>query len=248
MSLRLLILGGTAEARALAARVAVLPHVRATSSLAGAVDEPALPEGDVRVGGFGGVDGLATVLEEESYDAVIDATHPFATQISAHARAACERTGTPLLAFEREPWERVADDDWRVVSDVPEAALRAASMGQRIFVTVGRKELGPFAADDQHWYLLRMIDKPYVSLPRHHELILERGPFQVDDEIRLLRDREIDVIVSKNSGGDATYAKIAAARALKIPVVMVDRPNTNAAPSVSTLDAAMQWIGELTPP
>lgn len=237
--IRLLILGGTGEAARLARHLADRPGLHIISSLAGRVAAPVLPPGAVRIGGFGGVDGLVSYLAD--IDAVVDATHPFAARMSANAAEACRRTGVPLLAFVRPPWVPEADDRWLPAADM--AAAAALSRG-RVFLTVGRQELAPFASSDA-WFLIRAIDPPDGPLPAHHELMLKRGPFRLADEIALLRDHRIDLIVSKNSGGPATHAKIAAARALGLPVVMVARPARPATDQASSLDAVAGWLDRL---
>lgn len=243
--LRLLILGGTGDAAKLAGRLAAAPGVVAISSLAGRVAHPVLPDGDVRVGGFGGVDGLVAYLRAARIDGVIDVTHPFAAQISRNAALACEHLRLPLLAVLRPCWSRVGGDRWHDADDVKSAAALAPRFGGRIFVTVGRQALAPFAAYGAPWYLIRAIDLPNAPLPARHELLLERGPFDLDAELALMRSRAVDVVVSKNSGGPATYAKIAAARALGIPVVMVKRPPRPLVPTVETIAAAASWVDEL---
>lgn len=241
---RVLILGGTSEARALADRLATRAEFDVISSLAGRVAQPRLPAGRVRVGGFGGIDGLAQLLRSERIGAVIDATHPFATRISDNAEAACRRAQVPLLALTRVPWARAAGDDWRDVRDIGEAAALAASLGRSIFVTTGRQSAAAFAPYDR-WFLIRVIDPPAPPLPVRHELVLQRGPFTLEDERRLMRERAIDVLVSKNSGGDAAYAKIVAARELAIAVVMVQRPLRNSVACVDSVQAALAWVEHL---
>jgi len=237
--IRLLILGGTGEAAMLARHLADRPDLRIISSLAGRVAAPVLPAGNVRVGGFGGVDGLAAYLAD--IDAVIDATHPFAAQMSRHAAEACRRVGVPLLAFVRPAWVPKTGDHWVSVADM--AAAAALSQG-RVFLTVGRQELAPFAGSDA-WFLIRSVDAPEAPLPANHELLLARGPFTLDDEIDLLRTHRIDRIVSKNSGGPATYAKIEAARALGLPVVMVERPARPATDTADSLEAVTAWLVQI---
>jgi len=238
---RLLILGGTGEAALLARHLADRPNLDIISSLAGRVADPVLPPGNVRVGGFGGIDGLATYLAEERIDAVVDATHPFAARMSAHAALACGRMNLPLLGFVRPAWIPEPTDRWL---PVPDMAAAAALCRGRVFLTVGRQELAPFA-DRDAWFLIRSIDPPEGALPAHHELMLKRGPFGLADEIGLLRAHRIDMIVSKNSGGPATYAKIEAARSLGLPVVMVERPARPITDQADTLGAVEAWLGRL---
>jgi len=236
--IRLLILGGTGEAAMLAGHLADRPDLHVISSLAGRVADPTLPAGTVRIGGFGGVDGLASYLAD--VDAVIDATHPFAAQMSRHAAEACRRVGVPLLAFVRPAWVPEPGDHWLPVADMDAAAALCRG---RVFLTVGRQELAPFAASDA-WFLIRSIDAPNGPLPKTHELMLTRGPFTLADEIDLLRAHRIDRIVSKNSGGPATYAKIAAARALGLPVVMVERPARPVTDRADSLEAVTAWLAQ----
>lgn len=223
--MNLLLLGGTTEATALANRLAARSDIDATLSLAGRTRRPlnyALP---TRSGGFGGVDGLIEYLKGHGTDVVVDATHPFAARMSAHAAAACRRTGIPLARLSRAPWRPVAGDHWIHVADPDAAAHAVATLGQRIFLTVGGHSLSSFESVPEKSWLIRSIDppEPVPALP-DWTLIQARGPFGIDDEIRLLRDHEVDAIVTKNSGGTATRAKLDAARELGLPVVMIERP------------------------
>lgn len=215
-----LVLGGTSEARASAA--ALHPGVDVLTSLAGAVRRPVLPAGRVRVGGFGGVEGLAGFLVAERISAVVDATHPFAARISANAAAACARAGVPLLGLRRPPWRPEAGDRWIDVPDLPAAAEHAAGFG-RVFLTTGRGGLAAFAGLDA-FCLIRVVDPPDGPLPPAHEVICARGPYTRGGELDLLRRHHIEAVVSKNSGGDIVRAKLDAARELGLPVVMVQRP------------------------
>lgn len=240
---RLLILGGTGEALALAERAQRLPGLQAITALAGRTTRPTLPQGELRTGGFGGVRGLADYLEVASIDLVVDATHPFAAQISRHAAAACARTGRPLLMLVRLPWQRAHGDRWIEVDTVAAAATALPGMARRTFLTVGRQELAAFAALEDHWFLVRVIELPANGLPlRDYALVAARGPFTVEGETRLMREHRIKAVVSKNSGGAATYAKIAAARDLGLPVVMVRRPRLPEAERVADVAGAMAWI------
>ena len=242
--MRLLILGGTTEATALADALAARADVVPTLSLAGRTARPTVPAVPFRVGGFGGSEGLAGYLEGERVDAVIDATHPFAARISAHAVAACERTRTPLARFTRPPWTPRAGDRWQIVSDLHAAAEALGPESRRVFLTTGRLELGPFRMAPQHHYLLRTIDAPpEADLPRNSDLVLARGPFVQADEESLMRQHRIDVLVSKNSGGGAGMSKLDAARELGLPVVMVERPPaTRRGDDLATLPAVLHWI------
>jgi len=239
--MRVLILGGTGEAALLARHLADRKDLHLISSLAGRVAAPTLPQGAVRVGGFGGIDGLAAYLAEERIDAVVDATHPFAARMSVHAAEACGRMNVPLLGFVRPAWTREPTDRWL---PVPDMAAAAALCEGRVFLTVGRQELAPFA-DNDAWFLIRSIDPPEGALPARHDLLLQRGPFSLTHEIDLLRSSRIDMIVSKNSGGPATYAKIEAARSLGLPVAMVERPPRPITDQAGTLDAVELWLSRL---
>ncbi|MEV0085982.1 cobalt-precorrin-6A reductase [Saccharopolyspora sp. NPDC050642] len=238
---RVLVLGGTGEARKLAERLAERPDLRVTSSLAGRVREPQLPLGEVRVGGFGGVDGLADWIRREQVDAVVDATHPFAGTITENAVAAAERAGCPILVLRRTAWRPGPGDDWRAASSLAAAAELLPGLGERIFLTTGRQGLAHFAALDLR-FLVRTVDPPEPPLPPHTTVLLARGPFTVDDELALLREHRIDVVVTKNSGGSMTSAKLTAARELGLPVVVVQRPPQPAAPSAETVEDAVAWL------
>ncbi|MEU5852094.1 cobalt-precorrin-6A reductase [Saccharopolyspora shandongensis] len=238
---RVLVLGGTGEARKLAERLAERPDLRVTSSLAGRVREPQLPPGEVRVGGFGGVDGLADWLQREQVDAVVDATHPFAGTITENAVAAAERAGCPILVLRRPAWQPGPGDDWRPAPSLAAAAALLPELGERIFLTTGRQGLAHFAALGLR-FLVRTVDPPEPPLPPHTTVLLARGPFTVDDELALLREHRIDVVVTKNSGGSMTSAKLTAARELGLPVVVVQRPPQPAAPSAETVEDAVAWL------
>jgi precorrin-6A/cobalt-precorrin-6A reductase len=235
----LLILGGTGEARALAARAA---GWRVVTSLAGRVRDPRLPEGEVRVGGFGGPEGLAAWLVAERAGAVVDATHPFASRISASAVAAARATGVPLLALHRPGWTEEPGDDWRRVPSVEAAAAVVGTLGERVMLTTGRQSLDAFAGLDL-FFLVRTVDPPSTRLPARHHLLLDRGPYTVEGEADLMREHAIDVLVTKDSGGTMTAAKLVAARHRGIPVVMVDRPAKPAGVmTASSVDEAVEWL------
>ncbi|MFZ1883329.1 MAG: cobalt-precorrin-6A reductase [Rhodoplanes sp.] len=244
-----LILGGTMEARRLAERLAGRSDLTVTLSLAGRTAHPAALPVPVRSGGFGGVAGLVDYLKAERIDALIDATHPYAAVISANAAQAARITGVPLLALRRQSWAKVDGDRWTEVADMNEAVHALGDKPRRVFLALGRKEVAPFAQAPQHHYLVRSVDPidPPLAVP-HAEYIRARGPFSEDDERALLADRGIDVIVSKNSGGSATYGKIAAARALGIGVVVLRRPTLPDVPSVETVDAALAWLDHALAP
>ncbi len=237
--MRLLLLGGTAEARALAK--ALHPHVDIISSLAGRVPDPALPVGPVRIGGFGGVDGLRRWLRDERVDAVVDATHPFAATMTAHAAQVCGELQMPYLVLARPAWDPGAAI---VVETDAQAAKVAARQGySRIFLTTGRSGVRAFA-DSDAWFLIRAVTEPDGALlPRRHQLLLSRGPYCYDDEFALLCEYRIDALVTKNSGGDMTRAKLDAAAALDVPVVMVARPALPAGvPAVGSVREAAGWV------
>jgi precorrin-6A/cobalt-precorrin-6A reductase len=238
---KLLILGGTAEAVELAGACAARPGLEVISSLAGRTRAPGLPPGEVRIGGFGGAGGLARFLAERGIDRVIDATHPFAVQIGAHAEQACREVGIPRLRLLRPPWTREPGDNWIEVADLAEAARRLPALGRRVFLTVGHQDLGAFAGLDL-WFLVRTIEPPDLLPLRHGRWLAGRGPFAVENELGLLRAHAIDVLVTKASGGAATYAKLAAARQLGLPVVMVRRPPPPPGPMVDSVGAALAWL------
>ncbi|MEV6558801.1 cobalt-precorrin-6A reductase [Nocardia sp. NPDC051756] len=222
--MKTLILGGTREARELAAIASGEQGFDIVSSLAGRVRDPLLPVGAVRVGGFGGVEGLRKWLVDNGIEAVVDATHPFAGSISANAAAAAADLRLPLAHLRRPGWSAQSGDRWIRVPDLAAAAKTVGELGDRIFLTIGRQGVGAFAELTRPWFLIRAIDPPAGLLPPRHELLLARGPFALEDETRLLADRRIDVLVTKDSGGDQTDAKLAAARSAGLPVVMIDRP------------------------
>jgi precorrin-6A/cobalt-precorrin-6A reductase len=223
--LRVLILGGSAEASALARRLAGDERFAPVLSLAGRTKSPALPPIPHRIGGFGGVDGLAHWLCEPGADLLVCATHPFAAQIRRHALEAARQTGTPLLVVDRPAWSPAVGDRWIPVADMTAAANALGDAPRRVLLTVGQKDLSPFVRCSQHAYLIRSIDPPAPeNLPADAEVITARPPFDEADERRLLETHRVEVIVTKNSGGGDTEAKLAAARALGLPVIMVERP------------------------
>ncbi|MBJ7520397.1 MAG: cobalt-precorrin-6A reductase [Solirubrobacteraceae bacterium] len=238
----ILILGGTAEARALAQRLddAGRPVI---SSLAGRVARPRLPAGETRIGGFGGPDRLATWLRDHDIDAVVDATHPFAARISASAAVAAPAAGVPLMRLERPGWTAGPDDDWHRVPDLDAAAAAITRHGaRRVFLTSGRQGLAAFAPLADPWFLIRCVDPPETDLPARHEVLLDRGPYTLDGERELLERHRIDLLVTKDSGGDHTAPKLDAARERGIPVVVVDRPPRPAVPTVPTVEEALAWL------
>jgi len=246
MTTRLLILGGTTEARRLAERLAGRADLAVTLSLAGRTLDPVKMPVPVRSGGFGGVAGLAAYLTENAVDGLIDATHPFAAQMSRHAAEAAAVAGVPLVALHRPAWEAVEGDRWMEVESVAAAAVELGQAPRRAFLALGRQELAPFEALPQHAFLIRSVDPvvPPLAVP-DTVYVTARGPFGVEDDVRLLAEHRIDVVVSKNAGGEASYAKIAAARRLGLPVVMVRRPAVPDVPAVATVEAALAWVDHL---
>lgn len=240
--LTVLILGGTSEARELARRLVGRPGLRVVSSLAGRVRDPALPAGEVRVGGFGGAGGLAAWLTAERVSAVVDATHPFAEGISGNAVIACRQSDVPLLRVVRPPWLRHDGDTWHDAGSLAEAAELLPALGQRVFLTTGRQGLTAFARLEQTWFLIRCVDPPAPPLPPQHEIILARGPYDVAAERDLMREHWIDVLVTKNSGGELTAGKLTAARELGVEVVMIRRPPPATAPGCSGVSDAESWL------
>ncbi|KNY14927.1 cobalt-precorrin-6X reductase [Shinella sp. SUS2] len=243
---RILILGGTAEARNLAGVLADRTDLAVTLSLAGRTLDPAPQPVPVRTGGFGGVEGLSAHLRDEAIDLLIDATHPFARQISANARAASAATGIPLLRLERLGWDMVEGDRWTRVANMTEAVGALGKVPRRVFLAIGRQEAKAFDAAPQHHYLVRSVDPvdPTLVAP-DVDYLLARGPFTVDAEVELLRGHRIDVVVSKNSGGDATYGKIVAARSLGLPVVLVDRAEAQDGHHAGTVQDAVRLADHL---
>jgi precorrin-6A/cobalt-precorrin-6A reductase len=241
--LRLLILGGTTEASALARGIAGRCDLAPVLSLAGRTRNPLAPPIPFRIGGFGGVAGLRDYLVGERVRIVVDATHPFASQMSRHAAEACGALGVPLAALTRPAWTPREGDRWTRVADMDGAARALGERPRNVFLTVGALQLGAFADAPQHRYIARTIDPPAADLgTAMHRLILARGPFGVAEEIALMRDEGIEVLVTKNSGGAATEAKIEAARALGIEVVMVERPAPEDVPCFHAVDDVLAWI------
>lgn len=238
---RVLVLGGTSEGRRLAAELDAR-GIAVTSSLAGRVVRPRLPHGDVRIGGFGGTEGLAAWLGHNDVAAVVDATHPYATRISASAVTACAATRLPLLRLERPPWPEGPGDRWVRVPDAAAAARVVGEQGRRVLLTLGRGDLAAFAAIPDVWFLVRSVDPPGPPLPERHEILLDRGPFTVEAEDALLAEHAIDLLVTRDSGGTPTGAKLTAARRRGVRVVLLDRPAPPPAASVSTVEEATRWV------
>lgn len=244
--LRVLILGGTGESAALAARLMDDDQFEVVSSLAGRTQQPAVLLGAVRTGGFGGTAGLVAYLQTEEIHVLVDATHPFATQMSWQAAAAATAVGIPFLMLVRPAWQQVEGDRWIEVATIEAAVQAIPATATRVFLTIGRQQLAPFAALSQTWFLMRSIDPPAsdLDLPPG-EVLLDRGPFTLEQERELLHTQQIQAIVSKNSGGPATYAKIIAARELGIPVVMVQRPAMPEGEMVVDVEGAIDWLRSL---
>jgi len=241
--MRVLILGGTAEGYALAEALARDARFAPVYSLAGRTQSPRLPSVSTRVGGFGGAAGLAAWIGEQGIEAIVDATHPFAARMSANAAVAAARLQTPLLRVDRAEWVAEPADDWRVVETVGAAAAALGAEPRKVFLTIGRTDVAAFKAAPQHSYVIRAVDAPgSAEVPAGALVILERGPFDVAREIDLMRMRGIEVIVSKNSGGEAALPKIVAARQLGIPVVMIARPPKPVVPVCSDVASAVQWL------
>jgi precorrin-6A/cobalt-precorrin-6A reductase len=235
-----LILGGTYEARELAAAL-VSSGEHVVTSLAGRVARPRLPAGEVRIGGFGGPQALAAWLRAHGIHAVVDATHPFAERISASAVTACGAAVVPLLRLERPGWAERAGDRWTWVDDLEAAAGMLDGFGSRAFLTTGRQGLAAFA-DTPVWCLIRCVDPPAPPLPVQHHVILDRGPYTIAGEEELLDRHRIDVVVTKDSGGDLTVAKLDAARARGMPVVVIRRPAGANTAAVGTVGEAVSWL------
>jgi precorrin-6A/cobalt-precorrin-6A reductase len=241
---RVLLLGGTTEASALAGRLAVRPDITVITSFAGRTAAPVHPPGEVRIGGYGGSAGLARYVRDAGIDVLIDVTHPFAAHMRWNAVEAAEAIGVPRLRIERPAWRSEPDDDWRSVADLDGAASAAAGF-DRVFLTTGRQELEPFAGCSGTWFLVRAIEPPDRLPLEQAVVLLARGPFAVDDEVALMRHHRIDAVVTKNSGGAATHAKVVAARRLSLPVVMVERPPSPPGPQVATIDEAVRWLDQV---
>lgn len=243
MPKRILILSGTSDGRAAAEALVAAGHV-VISSLAGATAKPVLPSGQVRVGGFGGSAGLSSYLADEAIDAVVDATHPFAAQISHHAHAACEERGVPLIRLERSAWQSPADGTWTRVASF-QAALEALPNGARVLVTTGRKQLELLAGRPDLSGVVRTIETPLEALPSGWVLLRERPPFTLEREKELMRSNGVSHLVTKNAGGGLTKHKIVAANALGVDVLMIERPAKPLCRTVETVEALVTAVGSL---
>lgn len=239
---RILLLGGTTEAN-LAAQAIAKAGLAAVYSYAGRTEAPMGQPVHMRVGGFGGVEGLRAYLKAEGVTHVIDATHPFAAQMSTNAVAACKAEGVPLIALERAPWVAGEGDRWTYVPDLPAAVAALAGPPQRVFLAIGRQHIDAFAAQPQHRYLLRLVDAPTGPLPFPADVIVARGPFDVAGDTALMQEHGTEVVVAKNAGGKGAVAKIAAARELGLPVVMIDRPAIPPRAVVHSVAGIMAWLG-----
>jgi precorrin-6A/cobalt-precorrin-6A reductase len=244
MTLSVLVLGGTSEGRELALRLAADPRFQVQLSFAGRTQQVADPGVPYRVGGFGGVAGLAAHLAREGHRALVDATHPFAAQMSRHAAGAAELTGLPILRLEGPAWRELPGDRWQVVPSTAEAAAALGAAPRRVFSSIGRQEVGHFASAPWHDYLIRAVDPFEPPLPRAR-VICARGPFALRDELALLERERIELLVSKNAGTPSTYAKIEAARQLGIPVVMVARPLLPPVETAPDAARALAWLAAL---
>jgi precorrin-6A/cobalt-precorrin-6A reductase len=245
--LRVLLLGGTSESSALARALAARDGVEVTTSFAGRTSSPVAPAGLTRVGGFGGADGLADHLRSAQVDVLIDATHPFAARMRWHAAEAAVAAAVPRLRVERPPWRPVPGDRWVSVGDLDAAAATVCEGDyRRVFLSTGRTELAPFAGCTGVWFLVRSVEPPDPLPLRDAHVVLDRGPFDLDGELALLSEHRVDAVVTKNSGAAATAAKLAAARELRLPVVIVERPPSPAGPEARTVDEALAWFDEVT--
>lgn len=241
--MRALILGGTGNANQLAAALA-RAGIDAIYSYAGRTRIPlphALP---TRIGGFGGAEGLADFIRRERITHVVDATHPFAAEMSSNAVEACAAAQVPLLALERSPWTQTPDEHWIDVPDIAAAVAELPEAPARVFLAIGRQHVAPFAAKPQHSYLLRFVDAPDGALPLPHaEVVVSRGPFTIAGDLDLMRARRIEWLVARNAGGDGARAKIDAARKLGVPVIMIARPELAMRPHVESIDEVLRWLG-----
>lgn len=239
---RVLLLGGTTEASTLARKLATM-GVDAVYSYAGRTDAPVAQPLPTRVGGFGGPDGLAAYLLAEQITHVVDATHPFAAGMSVNAITACTATATPLCAYERAPWEAVEGDDWSFVPDIAGAVAALPEEPTKVFLAIGRQHLAAFAVKPWHQYMVRLVDTPTTKLPlAGAEVIVARGPFSEEDDLRLLKSRRVNLIVAKNSGGSGARAKLVAARRLRLPVILIERPRVSPRLIFRKSSEVLRWL------
>jgi precorrin-6A/cobalt-precorrin-6A reductase len=241
--MRVLILGGTVDASQLAIQASAIQGIEVIVSLAGRTRQPAKINVETRIGGFGGTSGLVIYLQDKAIALLIDATHPYAAQISFNAVEAAKISGIPHLMLVRPEWQPIECDRWIEVDDLQAARNLLPGLAKRVFLTIGRQELSTFADLKDIWFLMRTIDPPEANTPiPKGQLLMKRGPFSLADERELLDKYQIQAIVSKNSGGEATYAKIIAARELNLPVVMIKRPTIPDSDRVSDLEDALKWL------
>jgi len=243
----ILLLGGTSQASALA-RLLAQRGVAATLSYAGRTDTPLAQPIAVRIGGFGGVEGLVDYLRTRRITHLVDATHPFAATMSAHAVEAARRAGVAHVALTRPAWRAQPGDRWTHVADMAGAVAALAGPPRRVMLALGRMHVEAFAAQPQHHYLLRFVDAPATppALPRH-SLVIDRGPFSVEGDLRLMQAHGIDLVVSKNAGGTGAEAKIIAARQLSLPVLVIDRPIMPARTEMYAPEAVLRWLDHAGP-
>ncbi|MBP0484894.1 cobalt-precorrin-6A reductase [Sagittula salina] len=242
-----LVLGGTTEATALCRRMAEL-GLTGTISFAGRVARPVRQPLPQRVGGFGGIDGLARYIRDNGVTHLVDATHPFAAQMSANAVAACALTDTPLIALTRAPWQAQPGDDWTRVPDIAGAVATLKGPPRRVMLAVGRMHLAEFAPNPQHFYLLRLVDPVEGALPLPDAFaVIDRGPFTLENDRTLMEEHAIDLVVSKNAGGTGARAKLDAARDLGLPVLMIDRPALPARAEAHDVETVIDWLGHSAP-
>jgi precorrin-6A/cobalt-precorrin-6A reductase len=241
--MRALILGGTADANLLADAIARV-GIDAVYSYGGRTRAPAEQPLPVRIGGFGGATALADYLRREAITHVVDATHPFAAEMSRNAIMACADTGTPLIALERAPWTKASGDNWIEVADITSAVTALPDLRSRVFLAIGRQHIAPFGARPQHAYTLRFVDPPDGALPLPDaDVIVSRGPFTLEGELEMMRGRGIEWVVARNSGGAGARAKIDAARTLGLPVIVLTRPALPERNRVESVAEVMEWLG-----
>ncbi|MGO2264266.1 cobalt-precorrin-6A reductase [Halomonas sp.] len=242
--INVLILGGTSEASALASAVSQR-GIPAMFSYAGRVNAPKAQPLPTRVGGFGGADGLAAFITQQRITHIIDATHPFATQMSHNVLAAAQQTGVPAIALTRPAWAPTTHDNWQHVASVEEAVSALEGPPQRVLLAIGRMHLAAFAVQPQHHYVLRLVDEPTAPPPlAHFTTTVDRGPFTLEGDLALLKTQRIERIVCKNAGGEGAVSKLGAARALGVPVIMIDRPALPARHEVHSVDEVLAWLND----